>query len=327
MPRLLWSWRLSEQQNQARALAQVSQRMTDRTLGNHRSPSQCGKRLGDIGCSMSTPCRRDFQILQHREEYQESSPLGLLCASVHPYTVGELPFSPTCSVRWSYNQDFPVSLCPFLLKTFLTRYYYIMVKLTVQTKLVWTLLKILLPLPYSCWADMAPHLPCSSLFLLICDETVRFSYTLPALVTCTWVPYAMWFTCLSSPQSLHLVDSRLGHTTSYHIDGKSLVCSLIWVLIPCYFSSCVCSWCWFPPIWFESFLITHVHAVGLHQSGPPETSKSLPAKKPDPLSFSYHSVHIGLAVAYIKSNHFDACLSSYPLVSSGHTIRSLKSCA
>lgn len=83
----------------------------------------------------------------------------------------------------------------------------------------------------------------------------------------------------------------------------------------------------FQPPGFESFLITHVHAVGLHQSDPPETSKSLPAKKSDPLSFSYHSVHIGLTVAYIKFNHFDACLSSYPLVSTGHTMRSLNLCA
>lgn len=56
----------------------------------------------------------------------------------------------------------------------------------------------------------------------------------------------------------------------------------------------------FHPSGFESFLIMHVHAVGLHQSGPPETSESLPAKKPDHLNVSYHSVHIGLTIAYIK---------------------------
>lgn len=41
-----------------------------------------------------------------------------MCTYVHSYTVGELSFSPTCSVRWSYNQDFPVSFFLFFENVF-----------------------------------------------------------------------------------------------------------------------------------------------------------------------------------------------------------------
>lgn len=84
------------------------------------------------------------------------------------------------------------------------------------------------------------------------DWTVRFSCTVPALVTHTLVPHTMWFTfplhlraliwlipataILARWQQIRARSFKqyLGHT-----DCKALLSILIWVLIRCYFSSCV----------------------------------------------------------------------------------------